>query len=205
MKMVGLMLAGWVWMASSPANAFEPARGDLLEIYSCEVYTGGCTASAEATLEGRYALRAWHFTDGAFAGLTVALAQVADDNLAAPTTKPARTVVYLPEAATESQRQELLEWLRTRQPGSVTVRTVPISFKKDGLTVSLAAGKYLQVTTEPLRVCDAGSCGESLWYTPHAATRSFSPALNRQLKVEEPVLALRWIENDRRSAFVGQF
>ena len=88
MKTVAFILSGLVWMAASASRASEASRGDVLELYSCEVFTGGCTASAEATLEGRYALRAWHFTSGPLNGLTVATLQVADENR-----KFARTVV----------------------------------------------------------------------------------------------------------------
>src|SRR5207245_2819689 len=128
-------------IAASAGRASEPARGDVLELYSCEVFTGGCTASAEATLEGRYALRAWHFTSGAFSGLTVAMLQMADENLAARPTSPAQTVVYLPECATESQREALLSWIHAS--GKVTTRIVPIDFTRDDLTVSLTVGSFL--------------------------------------------------------------
>ncbi len=202
MKTVALILGGLVWMAASASRVSEPARGDVLELYSCEVFTGGCTASSEATLEGRYAVRAWHFTGGALSGLTVAMLQVADENLAARPTSPAQTVVYLPDCATESQREALLSWIHAR--GNVTTRIVPINFTRDDLTVSLTAGSFLRVNTGPLRECDHGGCGESLWYKP-ISTTTFAPAMNRHSAVDEPALALRWLENGRRSAFIGQF
>ncbi len=202
MKTVALILSALALVAAGASRASEPARGDVLELYSCEVFTGGCIASSEATLEGRYAVRAWHFTSGALRGLTVATLQVADDNLAARPTSPAQTVVYLPDNATEAQRQALLKWVHPT--GRFATRVVPIRFQRNGLSASLAAGDFVQVTTGPLHACDRGGCGESLWYKPLSAT-AFEPAVNRHSAVNEPTLALHWSDNGRRSAFIGQF
>jgi hypothetical protein len=202
MKTVALILTALALLTAGASRASEPARGEVLELYSCEVFTGGCIASSEATLEGRYALRAWHFSRGDLQGLTVATLQVADDNLAARPNSPAQTVVYLPACATESQRQALLKW--ARPTGRFITRIVPIRFERDGLAATLTAGDFVRVTTGPLHACDRGGCGESLWYKPLSAT-AFEPAVNRHSTVNEPSLALRWTDNGRRSAFIGQF
>jgi hypothetical protein len=79
-----------------PAFADDQPRGSLMEVHSCELYAGGCVVSSEATLGGRYMLRAWNFSGGSFAGsdlagLQVALLESSSDNLAAspPNYKPA--------------------------------------------------------------------------------------------------------------------
>src|SRR5262245_33255439 len=86
----------------SAAFADDQPRGSLMEVHSCELYAGGCVVSSEATLGGRYMLRAWNFTGGSFggaelAGLQVALLESSSDNLAASKTAADRAVVYLPE------------------------------------------------------------------------------------------------------------
>jgi hypothetical protein len=202
MKTVALIISALAWVTAGAGRASEPARGDVLELYSCEVFTGGCTASSEATLEGRYAVRAWHFTRGELRGLTVATLQVANDNLAARPKSPAQTVVYLPDNATESQRAALLNWVRPA--ARFTTRVVPIRFSRDGLSASLSVGDFVRVNTGPLHACDRGGCGESLWYKP-VSTTAFEPAMNRHSAVNEPALAFRWSDNNRRSAFIGQF
>src|SRR5690242_21656551 len=91
----------------------QPPRGSVLELHSCELYAGGCIVSSEATLDGRYMLRAWNFSDGSFnrtalAGLNLAVLQSSGDNLASPEARAGSVIVYLPQAATAPQRQALL-------------------------------------------------------------------------------------------------
>src|SRR2546421_7087628 len=97
------------------ALATEQPRGSLMEVHSCELYAGGCVVSSEATLGGRYMLRAWSFVDGSFAGadfsgLRLALLQTSSENLAADKTSADHSVIYLPQDATRSQRQALVAW-----------------------------------------------------------------------------------------------
>src|SRR3954452_1991655 len=84
-----------------PAFATDQPRGSLMEVHSCELYAGGCVVSSEATLGGRYMLRAWSFTGGNFggtelAGLQVALLESSPDNLASSKAASDHGVVYLP-------------------------------------------------------------------------------------------------------------
>src|SRR6266567_6042053 len=99
-------------LALNNVLAGDLPRGTLLELHSCELYAGGCVVSSEATLGGRYMLRAWSFADGGFAGadfsgLRVALLQTSSENMAADKTSAEHRVIYLPQAATRSQRQAL--------------------------------------------------------------------------------------------------
>src|SRR5256885_4969417 len=95
------------------AFASDEPRGSVLELHSCELYAGGCVVSSEATLGGRYMLRAWNFNGGTFAGtdfagLNVAVLQSSTENLAEQRTTPNQAIVYLPENATAAQRDALL-------------------------------------------------------------------------------------------------
>src|SRR5208337_4019135 len=115
MKTLASLAAGLVSLGL--VRASEAPRGNLLELHSCALYAGGCVVSSQATLGGRYLLRAWQFTGGDFAatdfaGLEVALLQVSSENLANPESDPGDAVAYLPQNATPAQREALLAWLK---------------------------------------------------------------------------------------------
>jgi hypothetical protein len=170
--------------------------------------------SSEAPQDGRYMLRAWNFTGGGFdgvdlAGQTVALLQVSPDNLAVPGAAPGQGVLYLPEAATATQRTALLSWLRTSQPEVKAVkletRTVPIQFAAAPESCQFSAGSFVSVKTAPRESCPTGGCGESLWYTPRTANAGFTVAANRASRVAEPLLKLKWEDAAKRSVFLAKF
>lgn len=204
-------------LAHGTARA-DDVRGTVVELHSCEVYTGGCTASAEATLEGRSMLRLWNIASGQqdgvdLAGLNVASLETADANLAIAGTKPRAAVVYVPENATQTQRVALVSWLKStalpKYVGLTTVRTAPLSFAKnsqDEISVVVGAnGEIATLTTANLPPCGTGSCGEALWYEPRTRLNHFSVVLNEASSVDEPLLLLRWKNNRTRSVFVGEF
>src|ERR1035437_8792559 len=87
MKLLVAFVSATLLLADAGLRAEEALRGDLLEIHSCQLYIGGCIASAEATQDGRYLLRVWSFSGGShngvpLAGLQVALLETGDQNLA---------------------------------------------------------------------------------------------------------------------------
>src|SRR5258708_9322151 len=47
-----------VFVALAPCFPVEPS-GEFVELHSCDLYTGGCTASSESTLLGRQLFRVW--------------------------------------------------------------------------------------------------------------------------------------------------
>ena len=111
MRQLALLLTVFAFAVNLRAG--DMPRGTLLELHSCELYAGGCVVSSQATLEGRYMLRAWSFNGGRYAGenlgnLGVAVLQSSSENLAAENTAAQHTVVYLPQDATSSQRSGLL-------------------------------------------------------------------------------------------------
>ena len=193
--------------------AADAPRGSLMEVHSCELYAGGCMVSSEEPQEGRYMLRAWNFTGGEFQGaqlkgLVVAALQSSPDNLAAADTKPGDAVVYLPDSATPAQREMLLSWLRAQpalEPAKITTRVVPLQFAKSGEGYDFSAGTFASVRTASLRSCPSGSCGESLWYEPRSAAGPFTVALDRSVQVSEPLLKLKWDQNDSRNIFLARF
>jgi len=213
MKHLSLLFAGFVGLAINAVAADAP-RGSLLEIHSCEVYAGPCVVSSESPQEGRYMARAWDFTGGSFngtelKGLQIAVLQSSPDNLADSNSKSGDAVVYLPQNATQPQRDALLAWLKSSQtdfhPAKLETRVVPLQFTKSDKGYAFTAGKFLQVKTAPLESCEMGNCGEVLWYQPRAQTSLFTVVINNGSKVSEPFLKLRWDAAGSRDIFLGRF
>lgn len=158
--------------------------------------------------------RAWDFTGGSFngtelKGLQIAVLQSSPDNLADSNSKSGDAVVYLPQNATQPQRDALLAWLKSSQtdfhPAKLETRVVPLQFTKSDKGYAFTAGKFLQVKTAPLESCEMGNCGEVLWYQPRAQTSLFTVVINNGSKVSEPFLKLRWDAAGSRDIFLGRF
>ena len=212
MRISVLLLCGLAGGMGLNLFASTQPRGTLLELHSCELYAGGCVVSSEATLGGRYMLRAWQFTGGEYAGtdltgLQLAMLQSSSDNLAEDQTKPGQVVLYLPESATPQQRTALVQWAKTLLPDTknLQTRTTQLRFVQTKNGYSFSAGDFVSVTTAPLESCETGACGEALWYTPRSATSVFTVAVDRASQVVEPLLQLKWRDAGRRSVFLGRF
>jgi hypothetical protein len=195
-------------------RAEENLRGDLLELHSCQLYIGGCIASSESPQDGKYLLRVWNFTGGSHAGtqlrgLQVALLETADENLALYETKPNAAMAYLPQSAAPAETAALLDWLKSANPQlahlKLLTRTVPMRLTSGRGTVSFSAGDSLQMEVRPFQCCGLVSCGESLWYTPRSATTSYTVGVTSKSVVDEPALALRWIDHGKNNVFEGHF
>src|SRR5215468_11071971 len=139
MKKLAFLAAISGCLSLYPTFADEQPRGSLMEVHSCELYAGGCVVSSEATLGGRYMLRAWNFSGGSFAGtdlsgLQVALLESSADNLAASKTTADHAIVYLPQSATVDQRKALLNWLKSSAPelksAKLRTRIAPLRLEK---------------------------------------------------------------------------
>jgi Protein of unknown function (DUF1326) len=195
-------------------NAGSTPSGQVVELHACEVYTGGCTASAQATMGGRSMLRVWSFENGAYsgvelAGLQMAALQIADKNLAFTDTQPSAVVVYLPSGATDVQRRALTSWLKSNSPEIATVRLIeklaPISYTQKDSRISVRVGEEIALQTRALASCDRGGCGESLWYQPRSKTGNFTVLVNENSSVSEPILSLVWKDNTTKSVFFARF
>ena len=209
MKLLMASVAVSFFLAGTSLRATDAPRGELLELHSCQLYIGGCIASAEATQDGRYLLRVWSFTGGSHQGTELRGLQVADQNLAVTGARPSESLVYLPQSATPAQSAALVDWLKTINPElarrKVQTRTVPMRFASARSGASFFAGDFLQVETHPFAPCGLVSCGESLWYTPRSAMTSYTVAVTSKTVVREPVLALQWIDHGKNNVFQGCF
>jgi hypothetical protein len=214
MKKLGFLSAILVYLSLYPAFADEQPRGSLMELHSCELYAGGCVVSSEATLGGRYMLRAWNFSGGNFAGtdlagLQVALLESSPDNLAASKTTADRAIVYLPQSASTTQRKALLAWIKSSAPelksAKLQTRIAPLHLAKSENGYQFSAGDAILVSASTSAACGMGSCGEELWYTPRSTTTVFTVVANRSSHVIEPWLKLKWEDAGKRSVFLGKF
>jgi Protein of unknown function (DUF1326) len=201
-----------LWGAS--LQAADQPRGELLELHSCQLYIGGCIASSEATQDGHYLLRVWSFSGGSYgdtalSGLTVALLEVSDQNLATRRAQPSEAMIYLPQSADSTQIGALHQWLKANDPelGHINLhtRTVPMRFARTSSAFSFVAGNFIAIETKPFEPCGLVSCGESLWYTPRSSMTSYTVGVTSKAVVCEPQLALRWIEHGKNNIFEGRF
>jgi len=213
MKIFVVLLVAFVAATSSVFAADLPS-GRIVEVHSVEVYTGGCTASAQATMGGRSMLRVWSFEEGAqdgveLKGLQIAALQVADKNLAFADTQPTSAVVYLPRKATDAQRAALVSWLKAANPEIASAPMIEkieqIKYEQKEERISLSVGEQIALRTREIQKCDAGACGESLWYKPRSKTGGYTVIVNESSSVNEPALSLVWKDNSAKSVFFGQF
>jgi hypothetical protein len=195
-------------------RAADTPHGDLLELHSCQLFIGGCIASSEATQDGRYLLRVWNFSGGSYEGipmrgLKVALLEAADQNLATKGVQPTESMIYLPQSADSVQSAAILHWLTAANPElnqtKLQTRAVPMKFTHTGGVFSFLAGDFVQIETKPFEPCGLISCGESLWYTPRSTMTSYSVGVTSLAAVQEPKLALRWIDHGKNNIFEGRF
>ena len=214
MKLFAAFISATVLLAGTGSHAEETPLGDLLEVHSCQLYIGGCIASAEATQDGRYLLRVWSFSGGShtgvpLAGLQVALLETGDENLADKDTPATASLAYLPQSATPAQTAALVDWLKKTNPELPRVRlqtrVVPMQLSGTRNTVTFTAGDALRVDVCPFEPCGLTSCGESLWYTPRSAVTSYTVGVTSQTIVREPRLALTWIDHGKNNVFQGRF
>ena len=187
--------------------------GQVVELHACELYTGGCTASAQATLGGRSLLRVWDFEKGeqngvSLAGLQIAALQVADENLAYADTAAKTAVIYLPAKINDAQRQALVSWLKNNaefRGADFVQKTADIDFKRSGGAVSVKIGNAIALQTREIEPCDTGGCGEALWYSPRSKTGEFTVLVDEKSSVSEPAVSLVWKDHGVRSVFLGRF
>jgi hypothetical protein len=214
MKIVMASIAVVFLLARTSLHAEENLHGDVLELHSCQLYIGGCIASSESPQDGRYLLRVWSFTDGShdgtsLRGLLVALLETSDENLAFRQTNPNAAVIYLPQSATSAQTSTLINWLKSANPElgrlKLLTRTVSMQLTNAHGMISFVAGDSLQMEVHPFQSCGLASCGESLWYTPRSTTTTYTVGITSKSIVNEPMLALRWIDHGKNNVFEGRF
>jgi len=185
----------------------------VAELHSCELFAGGCVVNSESVALNHYALRVWQFDSGkldgvSLAGLTVALLEKSDANLAEADLPARSALVYLPEGISAAQKAVLTSWARSQTAvklGDADVKVAPLQVEVTESKVAFSAGKDVAFTGGTPPTCAVGGCGERLWYQPRSETSSFVVDQLNDSRIIEPHLALKWMDHGRRTLFVGRF
>jgi hypothetical protein len=198
-------------LTAKASFAAEPS-GELVELHSCDLYTGGCTASSEMTLLGRQRFCMWLISQGFWAGqdlagAKLALLEVGSENLAEKGAVADRAEVFVPRGMTPEQKKALLSWLETKYPlpASTSVIDTDICYRRTGHQADLTVGGTVAVSTVPLGRCRTGSCGQALWYEPTSRQSSFAVVASRTSIIRDARLHLTWTDHDRPNVFLATF
>ena len=195
--------------------------GDYLELRTCDVYTGPCFANAEVGLTGRQAMLAWNIEQGRhndvdLTGLKVVLSVNASDTLGfggglVCNPDPIKSVVLVDERASASQRDALVDFVKThaaRVAGEVVrVDALPIDMQLDHVNMvgKLQAGGVAEVLTRQLGIGDCVCTNEMVFYPPLTKVDNFAPAYTEAGKFSGRGLGVRWSTPKARSAFLATF
>jgi hypothetical protein len=200
-----------LFLAAATCFAAEPS-GELVELHSCDLYTGGCTASSEATLLGRQRFCMWlirqgHWAGQDLAGTRLALLEVGSQNLAERGTVADRAEIFVPPGMAPERKKALLSWLETERslPASTPVIDAGICYRRTGNQAELTVGDAVVLSTAPLGKCRTGSCGQALWYEPSSRQSSFAVVSSRTSMIRDARLRLTWTDHDRPNVFLATF
>ena len=198
-------------MALVPCFAVEPS-GEFVELHSCDLYTGGCTASSESTLLGRQLFRVWSINQGTWddqdlAGLKIALLEVGSENLAEKGAAAEKAKIFVPKGLVPAQKRALLSWVATQgiAPGSLLVMEADITYQRSGAKAEVAVGDSVSLSTMPITKCSSGACGQALWYEPQINHSSFEVVASRVSKIYDSDLNFLWTDHDRPNVFLSHF
>jgi len=196
-------------VVSKLCSAAEPF-GEFIELHSCDLYTGGCTASAESTLLGRQVFRAWSIERGAWNGqdltnLKVAVLETGSRNLAEKGALADRAEIFVPKNLSQAKREALVSWATAQHPlpPGTSVIESKIVYKRSGQEAVVTVGDTVSLTTMPIGKCSSGACGQSLWYEPQGDHSTFEVVASRTSKIREATLF--WADHDRPNVFLASF
>ena len=189
----------------------EPS-GEFLELHSCDLYTGGCTASSECTLLGRQLFRVWSIQHGTWnnenlADLKVALLEVGSVNLAEKGAVGEKAEIIVPEGLEPARKEALVSWVTSQGTIPVSTRVVKaaISYHRTGCVADVAVGDSISLSTTAIGKCSSGACGQALWYEPGAKHCSVEVVASRVSKIRDSSLDFLWTDHDRPDVFLASF
>jgi hypothetical protein len=186
--------------------------GEFVELHSCDLYTGGCTASSESTLLGRQLFRVWSISQGTWnnqnlAGLNVALLELGSVNLAEKGALADQAEIFVPKGLAGSQREALLSWVNSQgiTPASTRVVEAEITYQRSGCAANAAVGDSISLSTMAIGQCSSGACGQALWYQPQVRHSSFEVVASRVSKIRDASVNFLWTDHDRPNVFLASF
>jgi hypothetical protein len=221
MRRIAFLSACLTLLGLSAFAASKPQiQGDYLETRSADVYVGQCFANGEMNLTGQEAIVAWHITDGAWdgvslAGLTVVGAIKAQATLGDPYGKPypAKSVLLVDQQATPQQREALINFAQAM--GGELLRHVvrvidtrilmDVAGEQHSVRARLMAGDVVTVETRAIGEKDHLCGNENTFYQPLTQTSHAMPAVAMTDEYRGNDLNTSWTLHDKRSAFVGTF
>jgi hypothetical protein len=190
----------------------EPS-GEFVELHSCDLYTGGCTASSESTLLGRQLFRVWSISQGTWgnqdlAGLKVAVLELGSVNLAEKGALADKAEIFVPKGLAAARKEALLLWVASQGIGPASRRVVQtdIAYQRSGrATANAAVGDSISLSTMPIGKCSSGGCGQALWYEPQVKHSSFEVVASRTSKIRDSSMNFLWTDHDRPNVFLASF
>jgi Protein of unknown function (DUF1326) len=207
--------------ATTPVPANSKLSGQYIESRTADVYTGPCFAMAEVNLAGKQAVMAWHVDHGTWNnisldGMSVVAVVRSNSTLGDPYSNPlpAKTLFIVDDAATQPQRDALVQFAQTQSDGLlndvVAVRAEHIDFATNvggahGAS-SLKAGNLVTVISRAADDRDLLCHNEQIYYPPLAANLTHSmAAVATESAYRGNQLGVTWSESYRRGVFVGSF
>jgi hypothetical protein len=189
----------------------EPS-GEFVELHSCDLYTGGCTASSESTLLGRQLFRVWSIQQGTWnnqnlADLKVALLELGSVNLAEKGASGEKAEIFVPKGLEPARKEALLSWVNSQgtTPASTRVVEAAITYQRSGSAAQVAVGDSILLSTATIGKCSSGACGQVLWYEPRAKHSSVEVVASRVSKIQDSFLDFLWTDHDRPNVFLASF
>jgi hypothetical protein len=200
-----------VFVTLAPCFAVEPS-GEFVELHSCDLYTGGCTASSESTLLGRQLFRVWSINQGTWddqdlTGLKIALLEVGSENLAEKGATAEKAEIFVPNGLVPAQKRALLSWVATQgiAANSTPVVEADITYQRSGAQAEVAVGDIVSLSTMAIGKCSSGACGQALWYEPQINHSSFEVVASRVSKIHDSNLNFVWTDHNRPNVFLSHF
>jgi len=190
----------------------EPS-GEFVELHSCELYTGACTASSESTLLGRQLFRVWSISQGTWdnqnlAGLKVAVLEFGSANLAERGALAEKAEIFVPKGLAAAQQEALLSWVTSQGmlPASTRVVEVEIAYQRSGRAAAeVSVGDSISLSTMAIGKCNSGACGQALWYEPQVKHSSFEVVASRVSKIRDSSINFLWTDHGRPNVFLASF
>jgi hypothetical protein len=194
---------------SQLSSAAEPS-GEFLELHSCDLFTGGCTASAESTLLGRQVFRVWSIESGEWNGqnlahLKVAVLKTGLENLAEKGALAGKATIFVPKGLAQPKREALVSWAfdQDRLPPATPVIEAEISYQRVGQKAAVTVDDAISLTTMAIGRCSSGACGQALWYEPQVNHSAFEVVASRTSRIQDATLF--WADHDRPNVFLASF
>jgi len=189
----------------------EPV-GEFVELHSCDLFTGGCTASSESTLLGRQLFRVWSISEGTWnnqnlAGLKIALLELGSVNLAEKGASADTAEIFVPKGLAPAQKKALISWVSCQgiMPVSTQVLEAEITYQRSGSAANVTVGDSISLSTMAIAKCSSGACGQALWYEPQVKYSSFEVVASRSSEIRDSAMKFLWRDHDRPNVFLASF